>query len=38
MGFSTIEAKVPWGPAFFCAGGGQVRKELAMPVGAAWCI
>lgn len=38
MGFSTIEAKVPWGPAFFVPVVEQVRSALAMPVGSAWCI
>jgi 2,4-dienoyl-CoA reductase-like NADH-dependent reductase (Old Yellow Enzyme family) len=38
MGFSTTEAKVPWGPGFFVPVTGRVRAALDMPVGSAWCI
>jgi 2,4-dienoyl-CoA reductase-like NADH-dependent reductase (Old Yellow Enzyme family) len=38
MGFSTIEAKVPWASAFFVPVVDRVRRALSMPVGSAWCI
>lgn len=38
MGFSTTDAKVPWGPAFFAPVAERVRRETQMPVASAWCI
>lgn len=38
MGFSTVEAKVPWGPAFLAPVSERVRRETAMPVASAWCL
>ncbi|HWU03589.1 MAG TPA: NADH:flavin oxidoreductase/NADH oxidase [Novosphingobium sp.] len=38
MGFSTIEARVPWAPAFLTPVVARVRRELAMPVASAWCV
>lgn len=36
MGFSTIEAKIPWGPAFMAPIAERVRRETGLPVGTAW--
>jgi 2,4-dienoyl-CoA reductase-like NADH-dependent reductase (Old Yellow Enzyme family) len=38
IGFSTIEAKVPWAPAFLAPVAGRVRAETGLPVASAWCI
>ena len=38
MGFSTIDAKVPWGPSFLVTTVARVRKETGMPVASAWCV
>lgn len=38
IGFSTPQAKVPWGPAFLAPVVERVRRETGLPVGAAWCI
>lgn len=38
IGFSAIEAKVPWGPAFLAPVAGRVRAETGLPVASAWCI
>ncbi|AYD03950.1 NADH:flavin oxidoreductase/NADH oxidase [Neorhizobium sp. NCHU2750] len=38
MGFSTMDAKVPWGPSFLVPTTGRVRKEAGMPVASAWCV
>lgn len=38
IGFSTVNAKVPWGPAFFAPVAGRVKRETAMPVASAWCL
>lgn len=38
IGFSTIEAKVPWGPAFLAPVSERVRREAGMPVASSWCI
>ena len=36
LGFSTIDAKVPWGPAFMAPIAARVRRETGLPVGTAW--
>lgn len=36
MGFSTIEAKVPWAPAFLAPISERVRRETGLPVATAW--
>ena len=38
VGFSTLKAKVPWGPAFLAPIAGRVRREAGLPVAAAWGI
>lgn len=36
IGFSTIAAKVPWGPAFLAPIAARVRREARIPVATAW--
>ncbi len=38
VGFSTLEARVPWGPAFLAPIAERVRREAELPVAAAWGI
>jgi NADPH2 dehydrogenase len=38
MGFSTPEAKIPWGPAFMAPVAAQVRRETGLPVATSWFI
>ena len=38
MGFSTPDANVPWGPALLAPYAGRIRKEVGIPVAAAWSI
>ncbi|NGO56167.1 NADH:flavin oxidoreductase/NADH oxidase [Allomesorhizobium camelthorni] len=38
IGFSTTEAKIPWGPTFLAPVAERVRRETEMPVASAWCI
>lgn len=38
IGFSTMNAKTPWGPGFFVPVAGRVRQDTQMPVAASWCI
>ncbi len=38
VGFSTLEARVPWGPAFLAPIAERVRREADLPVAAAWGI
>ncbi|MBF0297071.1 MAG: NADH:flavin oxidoreductase/NADH oxidase [Magnetococcales bacterium] len=38
VGFSTLEAKIPWGPAFLAPYAQQVRQATGMPVAASWGI
>ncbi len=38
MGFSTIEAKVPWSPALLGPIAERVRRETNIPVASAWGI
>ncbi|MFY7850457.1 MAG: NADH:flavin oxidoreductase/NADH oxidase [Brevundimonas sp.] len=36
VGFSTPEAKVPWGPGFLGPVAARVRGEAGIPVSSAW--
>lgn len=36
VGFSTLEAKIPWGTAFLAPVSERVRNEVNIPVGSAW--
>jgi 2,4-dienoyl-CoA reductase-like NADH-dependent reductase (Old Yellow Enzyme family) len=36
IGFSTIDAKVPWAPAFLVPVAARVRAEAGLPVATAW--
>lgn len=36
MGFSTIDAKIPWAPALLGDVAARVRKESGLPVASAW--
>lgn len=36
MGFSTVEAKVPWAPDFMAPIAARVRRETGLPVATAW--
>ena len=36
IGFSTLDSKIPWGPAFLAPVAERVRKEVGIPVGSAW--
>jgi len=36
LGFSTIDAQIPWGPAFMAPIAARVRHETGLPVGTAW--
>ena len=38
VGFSTLQAKVPWAPAFLAPIAARVRQEASLPVAAAWGI
>lgn len=38
MGFSTPQAQIPWGSALLAPYVERVRKEVGVPVAAAWCI
>lgn len=38
IGFSTIDANVPWGPAFLAPVAERVRREAHLPVASAWGI
>ena len=38
MGFSTPDAHIPWGPALLAPYAERVRREVGIPVSAAWCI
>ncbi|MFO1243479.1 MAG: NADH:flavin oxidoreductase/NADH oxidase [Rickettsiales bacterium] len=37
MGFSTPDAKIPWGPALLAPYAERIRREVGIPVAAAWC-
>lgn len=36
LGFSTIEANVPWAPAFMAPIAGKVKAATGLPVATAW--
>jgi 2,4-dienoyl-CoA reductase-like NADH-dependent reductase (Old Yellow Enzyme family) len=36
IGFSTMDAAVPWGPAFMAPIAARVRREAGLPVATAW--
>ncbi|WP_334108606.1 NADH:flavin oxidoreductase/NADH oxidase [Methylobacillus sp.] len=36
IGFSTPEARIPWGPAFLASIAQRVRNEANIPVSSAW--
>jgi 2,4-dienoyl-CoA reductase-like NADH-dependent reductase (Old Yellow Enzyme family) len=36
IGFSTMSANIPWGPAFLAPIAGRVRAEAGLPVATAW--
>lgn len=38
VGFSTLEAKIPWKPGFLIPVAGRVRAESGLPVATAWGI
>ncbi|GLK86084.1 NADH:flavin oxidoreductase/NADH oxidase [Ancylobacter defluvii] len=38
IGFSTIDGRTPWAPAFLAPVAGRVRREAALPVASAWCL
>ena len=38
VGFSTLQAKVPWAPAFLAPIAARVRQEAGLSVAAAWGI
>lgn len=38
VGFSTLQAKVPWAPAFLAPVAARVRAEAGLPVASAWGI
>ena len=38
VGFSTLKANVPWGPAFLAPIAEKVRSATGLPVASSWCI
>ncbi|MEZ7197064.1 NADH:flavin oxidoreductase/NADH oxidase [Pseudodesulfovibrio karagichevae] len=38
LGFSTPEANIPWGPALVVPYAARIRKEVGIPVSAAWSV
>ena len=38
IGFSTLEAQIPWGPAFMGPIAERVRKETGLPGSTSWYI
>lgn len=38
VGFSTTEAKIPWGPAFLAPVAERVRRETGLPASTSWYI
>ena len=36
IGFTTLNARVPWGPGFLGPIAGRVRREAGIPVASAW--
>lgn len=38
MGFSTLAAQIPWGPAFLVPVAERVRREAGLPTSTSWFI
>ncbi|TLU73188.1 NADH:flavin oxidoreductase/NADH oxidase [Lichenicoccus roseus] len=38
VGFSTPEAKIPWGPGFMAPVAARIRREADIPVATSWLI
>lgn len=38
VGFSTPDARIPWGPAFLAPIAERVRREAGLPVASSWGI
>jgi len=38
VGFSTNEARIPWGPAFLAPVAERVRRESGLPASTSWYI
>jgi 2,4-dienoyl-CoA reductase-like NADH-dependent reductase (Old Yellow Enzyme family) len=38
VGFSTNEAKIPWGPAFLAPVAERVRRDTGLPASTSWYI
>ncbi|HEY1941075.1 MAG TPA: NADH:flavin oxidoreductase/NADH oxidase [Roseiarcus sp.] len=38
MGFSTLAAQIPWGPAFLAPVAERVRRESGLPASTSWFI
>ena len=38
VGFSTLAANIPWGPAFLAPVAERVRRESGLPVASSWGI
>ncbi|WP_207264123.1 NADH:flavin oxidoreductase/NADH oxidase [Desulfovibrio sp. Huiquan2017] len=38
LGFSTPDARIPWGPALLAPYAGRIRREVGIPVSSAWNI
>ncbi|SDM58894.1 NADH:flavin oxidoreductase/NADH oxidase [Allokutzneria albata] len=38
MGFSTVDAEIPWGPALLAPYAERVRKEAELPTATSWRI
>lgn len=38
IGFSTPEAKIPWGPGFMAPVAARVRRETGLPASTSWYI
>jgi 2,4-dienoyl-CoA reductase-like NADH-dependent reductase (Old Yellow Enzyme family) len=36
IGFSTVDAEIPWGPAFMAPVAERIRREAEVPVAIAW--
>ena len=36
IGFSTLDANIPWGPAFMAPVAERIRRETGLPVASAW--
>jgi 2,4-dienoyl-CoA reductase-like NADH-dependent reductase (Old Yellow Enzyme family) len=38
LGFSTLDARIPWGPAFLVPIAERVRRETGLPTSTSWLI